>query len=126
MTGAELYAARSSYGMSLKDFARLVQVNERTLRRWEMGAPIPEEKAAMLWTIDQKLDECVKGILEHSRLPDGTLPQTMKLPSAVQEMPAWSRHIPLTFYVAACWRVAQGHGIRLIGQHDTWAPDPHT
>lgn len=39
MTGAEFRAARESLGMNLADFAAWLNVNTRTIQRWEAAAP---------------------------------------------------------------------------------------
>jgi DNA-binding transcriptional regulator YiaG len=42
MTPTDLKSARKTFGLSIEGLARALEIDERTVRRWEHGAPIPK------------------------------------------------------------------------------------
>lgn len=60
MTGAELRTIRDSLGLSADQFAQMVGVRDRTVRRWEVGDwPVPDEVAKVLSSLDAQIEHSV-------------------------------------------------------------------
>lgn len=77
MNGVTLRALREMVGMSVRDLARLADVQERTIARWERGAsPVPDDVARIVRDAKARQDEIVSFALAKYEsilddLPDG-------------------------------------------------------
>ena len=66
MTGAEFKTIRETCGLSVQDFAKIIGVEERSIRYWESGKQSPRspDVAETLLNIDQQLDTTAKAVLQ--------------------------------------------------------------
>lgn len=107
MSGAELYALRSSWGLSITDIAHELGRNERTIRRWESGeARLSMAVTAQIQAIDQYLNELAEVIMAAgiSTIERGVVP-TIK---------GWE-NCTWNFFLSAAGRaVNEGHRIDFV------------
>ncbi|MBM4586403.1 DUF1870 family protein [Rhodococcus hoagii] len=59
-SGAELRARRELLGLNAQETAALLGVDERVIRRWEQGKPIPEGVVAELAQLEQVQDDVIR------------------------------------------------------------------
>ena len=66
MTGAEFKTIREACGLSVQDFAKIVGVEERSIRYWESGKQTPRtnDVANALLSIDAFLDQAADTVLQ--------------------------------------------------------------
>jgi transcriptional regulator with XRE-family HTH domain len=66
MTGAEFKTIREACGLSVQDLAKIIRVEERSIRYWEAGkqSPRSSDVAETLLAIDRRLDATAEAVLQ--------------------------------------------------------------
>jgi transcriptional regulator with XRE-family HTH domain len=66
MTGAEFKTIREACGLSVREFSKIIAVEERTIRYWEAGkqSPRTSDVAEALFNIDVFLDKTANTVLQ--------------------------------------------------------------
>lgn len=104
LTGLEFAALRHLLGLTFEDLSRLLDVGEKTLRKWESGAaPIPEGVGIELQSLKLMHDLRVREYEDYARNEVEVLIDRNRSEYADNEMPR-------NWYVAALARVAGGDG----------------
>lgn len=81
MSGAELFALRNGWGVSIEDIADFLGVNPRTVRRWESGeARLSLPVTAEVWAFSQHLEEIADEIIDRkiSVIIRGEVPEVFR------------------------------------------------
>lgn len=103
MTANEVRAARAAYGLTARDLAHILDVNERTVRRWENGTAHPNGAvAAEIRALDTRVDRIADDIALAAPYDLTTTPSE-----------TWGRTTP-GLIRAAAWRAHVHHGARII------------
>lgn len=107
-SAAEIRAARAALSLTARELAHLLDVHERTIRRWEKGHGTPSPAtSAELRALDARADDLADAIAAHARRagqpfnldapPAGT---TARATPGLIAVAAWRAHIrhgtPLT------------------------------
>ena len=88
-SGAELRARRELLGLNAQETAALLGVDERVIRRWEQGKPIPEGVVAELAQLEQVQDDVIRELEDAGKdsgvittyKGDGVVPDRPELPA---------------------------------------------
>ena len=108
MTANEVRAARTAYGLTCAELAHILDVNERTVRRWESAHPaLPNgTTAAEIRAIDARIAAIAARIHERAQASGGAY--DVSTPPA----DSWGRTTPGLLRIAA-WRANRDHGTRI-------------
>lgn len=100
-SAAEIRAARAALGLTARELAHLLAVNERTIRRWEKGHGNPSPAtSAEIRALDARADDLADAIAEHAARAgrpfniDGPPPTTVKRATpGLVAVAAWRAHL---------------------------------
>ncbi|NKZ93647.1 DUF1870 family protein [Rhodococcus hoagii] len=95
-SGAELRARRELLGLNAQETAALLGVDERVIRRWEQGKPIPEGVVAELAQLEQVQDDVIRELEDTAKTVASSPPTraTASYPTAPNCLPAGTASRP--------------------------------
>lgn len=116
MTSTEMNLIRTSHGLSLADLAVILDVSERTLRRWESGTPIPEGVAVEMLRLEGTVEDLSDIIAAEYRKALATGLWSVDVPVIQAEIA--DPELPLSLWQAGAARAAERYGVRLTSPRD--------
>lgn len=121
MTGAELRLARQAHGLSIQQLAAHLQVDERTVRRWEASSHrVPGGVASEVRGLADLAEQShARWVQDWEEATDCGM---WNIPDPVDEdtLPPWGVMVPLPILRAALWRAHLTHRVRITSPMDTW------
>lgn len=112
MNGAELLLARQAHGMSLTDMSRWLDVDERTIRRWERDEfPTPAGVASEVRGLPDLIDKTAARIANTWHIAQSLGLDSIGLPKDHTDLPKDLQDVPLAVYLAALWQAHLEDGV---------------
>lgn len=116
MSGLELYLLRTTHGIQWEDFAQILGVSERTIRRWQAGiSPVPAWVAGQARGLDARIDQ-VAARIDQVYQGDGVSGAMVEIPDTAAGLPRWAvaDNVPLSLWRSAAVRAHVTYGVRLV------------
>lgn len=108
MTPIEFRSCKAALGLTNEELARELEVNERTIRRWQSGAmAINGRVEALTKAMDQEMAELVDMICEHAG-------EDQKITVTDGEVPRWVGRCTWGFFQAALGHAVMRHDLHVV------------